>query len=262
MGRTMIISLICAFSYAYFASGRASDAVVQQEASTVPPVSGKQLTELVMMSFDGYRKLIQDSSNLDDVLKEHVGPAHYSNPIHKKLDPLYLQSPAIHEYRDPKSPVTGKLVLTLTDVAISGLSSFRVDKVENKGPTLKFIHTIPKLDSCANYTVDYRLFDTIPLRISEGRFSATIPNAKVNGSFFMFPDVFREWFKVSQFNLSTIIDEEVSIAVDPKYTISDRFVLDRSMMTKFDAAIRSIIPELDNILKSTYSKAIEMKLIE
>ena len=227
------------------------------------PVSNKQLTDLVMMSFEGFRRLIQESSNLEGDKKEGqpAGPAQYS-PIHKKLDPLFLQSPAINEHRDPKSPVVGKLVLTLSNVQISGLSSFRVDKVENKGPTLKFIHTIPKLDSRANYTVDYHLFDAIPLRISEGCFQATIPNAKVNGSFLMFPDVFREWFKVSQFNLTTVVDEEVAIAVDPKYTISDRFVLDRGTMAKFDEALRSLLPELDDILMHTYSKAIEMKLIE
>lgn len=86
----------------------------------------------------------------------------------RRLDPLHLKAPVVFDYRDQKLPVLGKLIFTLENVMITGLSSFRVEKLHMEPITrmLNFQHIIPRLDSLANYTIDYHLFDAIPFRVS------------------------------------------------------------------------------------------------
>uniref|UniRef100_T1K5C9 Uncharacterized protein n=1 Tax=Tetranychus urticae TaxID=32264 RepID=T1K5C9_TETUR len=237
-------------------------------ASSKPKIS----TDLVLDAFELFRRLLQESSvvpsgavgvngkekeSADHSSSVPIGAHHYSPLL--RLDPLILSKPIVHEVRDAKSPTTGKIVLTLENVQFTGFSDFKVEQISNAGPCLNFQHLIPKLNTCANYTVDYHLFDSIPLRISEGAVKATIPKAKIVGRFFAFASVIGDWSRTSQFNLTTTVDDEVALMVSPTYTISDRFVLDSSM-GQFDAAIRSSLPEVSEALRNAYSKVIEMKL--
>lgn len=223
-------------------------------SSTSPQLDSKISTDLVLDAFETFRRLIQVNSGDKD---SQPGVSLYS-PL-QSLDPLVLSKPIVHECRDASSPDLGKIVLTLDSVQFSGLSQFKVEQVSSAGPCLNFQHLIPQLDTCANYTVDYYLFDAIPLRISEGQLKATLPKAKIVGRFFSFPSVIGDWSRMSQFNLTTTVDEDMALMVSPKYTISDRFVLKKNM-NRFDAAIRSSLPEVSEILKGAYSRVIEMKL--
>lgn len=118
------------------------------------------------MSFEGYRRLLQDANRIEDFIRERLG---LSKRVRlRSLDPLEMPEPMTVEHRDPKAPILGKLILTLNNIMVSGLSRFRVQTLEAYGRNLYFQHTIPQLDSVANYTIDYHLFDAIPFRVSEG----------------------------------------------------------------------------------------------
>jgi len=177
------------------------------------------------------------------------------------MDPLFLPKSVIHESRDSQSPILGKLVVKLDNVQFSGLSSFKVEQVATSGPCLDFRHVIPKLDACADYTLDFHLFNEIPLRLSEGQLKATLPKTKINGGFVNLSNRMGDWLNKSNFNLSMTVDDDISLMVYPKHSISEKFVLQKSM-DKFDAAIRSSLSQMSEILKNGYSRAIEMKLIQ
>lgn len=222
-----------------------------QEGKVVSP-------DLLMDAFEVLRRLILDGAEETKEGENGVElPQHYSPLL--RLDPLCLDKPVVVESRDDKSPVLGKVVLTLENTRFTGLSAFKVDRIDNAGPCLNFRHVIPKLDASSNYSVDYYLFDSIPLRISEGQLKASIPQAKISGKFFSFASVIGDWSRMSQFNLTTTVDDDVALVVYPRYTISDRFVLKKEM-TKFDAAIKKTLPEVTEVLKNAYSRVIEMKL--
>lgn len=215
-----------------------------------------------MDAFETFRRLIQESvrGGGEGSDKETTGlqsvPQHYS-PL-QRMDPLYISKTICQESRDNRAPILGKTVITLENLHFSGLSSFQVDKVRNQGPCLDFTKTIPRLDACAEYKIDYHLFDEIPLRLSEGQVKATIPRARITGGFL---SASGSWPKRSNFNLTTTFVEDLALMVYPKYTISERYVLNKNM-DKFEAAIRSAIPELSETLKNAYSRVIEMKLVE
>lgn len=216
--------------------------------------------DLLMDAFEVLRRLILDGFEEEEskeVSKDVELPSHYSPLL--RLDPLCLNKPVVVESRDNQTPILGKIVLTLENTRFSGLSAFKVDKIDNAGPCLNFRHVIPKLDVSSNYTVEYYLFDSIPLRISEGQLKAAIPEAKISGKFFSFASVIGDWSRMSQFNLTTTVDDDIALVVYPKYTISDRFVLKKEM-SKFDLAIKKSLPEVTDILKNAYSRVIEMKL--
>lgn len=112
----------------------------------------------------------------------------------------------------------------------------------------------------ANYTVDYHLFDEIPLLISKGHLKAIVPNAYIKGSCSVLPDILNVWFKIANLNLSSSV-EEVDVKVHPMFAISDRFRIERSTLNKLSAVIKNIMPNVVEYLKLTYSKAIEMKIV-
>lgn len=215
------------------------------------------LRNLVMMSFEGYRQLLVDAHRIEDAIRERLSLS--KRMRFRSLDPIDMPSPVVIEHRDKNSPVLGKVVLTLSDVMISGLSQFRVDQLDGSGRNLFFRHIIPRLDSVANYTIDYHLFDAIPFRVSEGHLIASVPNAQVRGSFQIFPDFLNAWFRVAQLNLSTVIDD-LDLRLFPRYVINDKFTVEKSTEDKIQTAIQSLIPNITEMMKITYSRAIELKL--
>lgn len=78
----------------------------------------------------------------------------------------------------------------------------------------------------------------------------------------MFPDIINAWFRMGQFNMSTWVDEreDMDLHLFPNYIINDRFVIERSIRQKIDHAIRTLLPGLTDLLKITYSKAIELRI--
>lgn len=108
--------------------------------------------------------------------------------------------------------------------------------------------------------MDYHLFDAIPFRVSSGHLTARVPNARVKGSFQIFPDLVNVWFKVAQLNLTTWV-EDLNIRFYPEYLISERFAIDKSTVDKIHTAFTYFLPNITDVLKLTYSKAIEMKLV-
>lgn len=215
------------------------------------------LRNLILMSFEGYRHLMTDARKIEDFIRVSLGMskrAHF-----RSLDPLDLPDPLVVEHRDKKIPILGKVVLTLSDIAISGLSQFKVEQLDGLGRNLYFQHLIPRLDSIANYTIDYHLFDAIPFRVSAGKITANVPNARVRGSFQVFPDILNIWFRVAQLNLTTMVDD-LNIRFYPEYLISERFAIEKSTIEKIHTAFNYLLPNVTDILRLTYTKAIEMRL--
>uniref|UniRef100_T1K0P0 Lipid-binding serum glycoprotein N-terminal domain-containing protein n=1 Tax=Tetranychus urticae TaxID=32264 RepID=T1K0P0_TETUR len=227
------------------------------DSLSMPPMLSNQVQSLVMSSFEAYRRLLRDSGEIQDFLREKMCLPQMT-PV-SRLDPLPLTDVLTLEDCDPITPEVGRLVTTINNIRFYGLSDFRVETVETSGSYLHFRHKVPKLDSRANYTVDYHLFGSIPLRISQGEIRSTIVNAHINGTFQMFPDVFRSWFRVSHLGIQTACHEPMDLTVYPEYTITDRFVVDRQKIDKFSDAMRSILPKVGDYLKFTYSKAAELK---
>lgn len=215
------------------------------------------LRNLVMLSFEGYRRLLKNAEMIEDSIRKTLG---LSKRVRlRSLDPLDLPDPVTLEHRDRSIPILGKLVFTMSEIAVSGLSNFRVEELDSVGRHLQFQHLIPHLDSVANYTIDYHLFDVIPFRVSEGSLIARVPNARVRGSFQMFPDLMNVWFRVAQLNVTTWV-EDLDINFYPRYLISDRFAIDRSTVDKIHTAFNYFMPNVTELLKLTYTKAIEMRL--
>lgn len=222
------------------------------EVPSVPFNDSQISPDLLMDAFETFRKLILESARVDE---KDNSVQHYSSL--QRLDPLYISKAICHESRDSRAPILGKTVIKLSNLQFSGLSSFKVEKVRNSGPCLDFTQTIPQLDACGDYTIEYHLFDEIPLRLSEGQLKATIPKARISGGFL---SAFGNWPKRNNFNLTTTFVEDIALMVYPKYTISERYVLNKNM-DKFEAAVRSALPELSEILKGAYARVIEMKLM-
>lgn len=212
---------------------------------------------LVMLSFEGYRRLIQDAHRVEDAIRVSLGLS--KRMRFRSLDPLDMPEPVILEHRDKNTPVLGKVVLSLQNVMVSGLSNFKVEHLDGLGRNLHFQHLIPNLDTVANYTIDYHLFDAIPFRVSEGHLTANIPNARVKGSFHILPDILNAWFRVAQFNMSTHVDD-IDLHLYPRYVINERFAIEKSTENKIHTAIQSLIPNITELLKITYTRAIELKL--
>jgi hypothetical protein len=216
------------------------------------------LRNLVMLSFEGYRQLLKNAERIEDSIRQSLG---LSKRVRlRSLDPLALPEPVVLENRDRSIPMLGKMVFTMSEIAVSGLSNFRVEELDSSGRNLQFQHLIPRLDSIANYTIDYHLFDVIPFRVSEGSLIARVPNARVRGSFQMFPDLLNVWFRVAQLNLTTWV-EDLDIHFYPRYLISDRFAIDRNTVDKIHTAFNHFLPNVTELLKLTYTKAIEMRLV-
>ena len=216
------------------------------------------LRNLVMRSFEGYRRLMKDAQRIEDTIRTSLGLPKRMRL--RSLDPLDIPEPVVLEHRDKNIPILGKLVFTLSDIVVAGLSNFRVEQLDGYGRNLYFQHLIPHLDSVANYTMDYHLFDAIPFRVSSGHLTARVPNARVKGSFQIFPDLVNVWFKVAQLNLTTWV-EDLNIRFYPEYLISERFAIDKSTVEKIHTAFSYFLPNITDVLKLTYSKAIEMKLV-
>ena len=215
------------------------------------------LRNLVLLSFEGYRRLLRDAERIEDSIRQVLG---LSKRVRlRSLDPLALPEPVTLEHRDRSIPILGKMVFTMNDISVSGLSRFRVEELDGLGRNLHFQHLIPQLDSIANYTIDYHLFDAIPLRVSEGSLTARVPNARVRGSFQMFPDLLNVWFRVAQLNLTTWV-EDLDIHFYPRFLVSDRFAIDRNTVDKIHTAFNHFLPNVTQLLKLTYTKAIEMRL--
>jgi hypothetical protein len=53
----------------------------------------------------------------------------------------------------------------------------------------------------------------------------------------------------------------VDINFYPKYLISDRFALEKSTINKIHEAFRTLLPNISDFLKLTYTKAIEMRIV-
>lgn len=215
------------------------------------------LRNLVLMSFEGYRRLLKNAERIEDSIRSSLGLS--KRVRFRSLDPLDLPDPVSLEHRDKNIPILGKLVFTMSDIAVSGLSNFRVEELDGLGRNLQFQHLIPHLDSVANYTIDYHLFDVIPFRVSAGSLIARVPNARVRGSFQMFPDLLNMWFRVAQLNLTTWV-EDLDISFYPTYLISDRFAIDRSTVDKIHTAFQYFLPNVTELLKLTYMKSIELQL--
>ena len=223
----------------------------------------KITTNLVQDAFETLRRLIQESSNRQEndsnKDKTQLQAQHYS-PL-QRMDPLFLPRSVLHESRDPAAPVLGKLVVKLDNLQFTGLSNFKVEQVADSGPCMTFQHTIPKLEACADYNLEYHLFNEIPLKLSEGQLKATLPKARVNGGFLSFTGPMNDWSTKSKFNVTTTVDDDISLAVYPKHTISERFVLQKSM-DKLQAAVKSSLPQISEMLRSAYIRVIEMKIIK
>ncbi|RWS04584.1 hypothetical protein B4U79_13407, partial [Dinothrombium tinctorium] len=183
------------------------------------------LRNLVIRSFEGYRKLIRNSNPIEEAIRQNFRLPNLFKI--RRLDPLSLPEPITVEHRDPKTPVLGKVKITLENVEVAGLSGFKVDSVDGFGRNLFFEHRIPMLDTVANYTVDYHLFDEIPLRLSTGKLKAETPNARIKGSFQIFPDLLNAWFRVAELNVTAWV-EDIDLKVYPDFIISDRFVIERT----------------------------------
>ena len=230
----------------------------QQDPLSPMQIIANPIQNLVLRSFENFRRLIKNCESIESFLISKMNLPRWSK-LHS-LDPLELPESLYFESRDPKTPLLGKLKFTLENVQISGLSTFKTENLSNQGRTLYFKHRIPQLDFHANYTVDYHLFDEIPLLISKGYLNALVPNAYIKGSFSVLPDILNVWFKISGLNLSSSV-EEVDVKVYPVFAISDRFRVERSTLNKLNAAIKNIMPNIVEYLKLTYSKAIEMKIV-
>jgi hypothetical protein len=230
----------------------------QQDPLNPLQIIAHPIQNLVLRSFEGYRRLLKNSQAIENYIINRLKLPKWTKI--RRLDPLDLPEPLFFEHRDQKAPMIGKLKFTFEGVQISGLSNFKVESLSNQGRTLHFKHRIPQLDSVANYTVDYHLFDEIPLRISEGQLKASVPNAYIKGSFQVLPDILNVWFKVANLNLTGWIDD-VDMHVFPNYVISDRFKIERSTINKMNAAVRAMMPDILEYLKVTYNKAIELKMV-
>lgn len=225
--------------------------------STAMRIVTAPIRALVMRSFEGYRRLLKDAHKIEDTIRTT-----FNMPKRvrlRSLDPLDLPEPVILEHRDKNIPILGKLVFTLSDIVVSGLSNFKVEQLDGFGRNLQFQHVVPHLDSLANYTMDYHLFDVIPFRVSSGHLLARVPNARVKGSFQIFPDLANVWFRVAQLNLTTWV-EDFNIRFYPQFLISERFAIDKTTVDKIHEAFNYFLPNITDILKLTYTKAIEMKL--
>lgn len=216
------------------------------------------LRTLVLRSFEGYRRLMRDAYRVEDSIRQTFGLPKRTRL--QSLDPLLLPDPVVLEHRDKNVPVLGKVVVTMTDVLITGLSNFRVEELNGFGRSLSFQHVMPHLDTVANYTMDYHLFDAIPLRVSAGQLTARIPNARVRGSFQIFPDILKAWFRVAQMNLTTWV-EDLDLRFHPTFLVSDRFAIDRSTVDKIHTAFNHFLPNVTDLLRLTYTKAIEMRMM-
>ena len=225
--------------------------------STAMRILTAPIRALVMRSFEGYRRLLKDAHKIEDSIRSTLNMP--KRVRLRSLDPLDLPEPVVLEHRDRNIPILGKLVFTLSDIVVSGLSNFKVEQLDGFGRHLQFQHVVPHLDSLANYTMDYHLFDVIPFRVSSGHLLARVPNARVKGSFQIFPDLANVWFRVAQLNLTTWV-EDFNIRFYPQFLISERFAIDKTTVDKIHEAFNHFIPNITDILRLTYTKAIEMKL--
>lgn len=230
----------------------------QQDPLSPMQIIANPIQNLVLRSFESFRRLIKNCESIESFLIMKMNLPKWTK-LHR-LDPLELPESLYFEHRDPKTPLLGKLKFTLENVVVSGLSTFKTENLSNQGRTLYFKHRIPALDFLANYTVDYHLFDEIPLIISKGHLKATVPNAYIKGSFTVLPDILNVWFKIANLNLSSSVDD-VDVKVNSMFAISDRFRIERSTLNKLSAVIKNIMPNIIEYLKLTYSKAIEMKIV-
>lgn len=212
-----------------------------------------------MSSFEAYRRLIRDSGEIQEFLRERLCLPEKLRV--ERLDPLVLSDKIIREHPDPENNELGKIVITVDDIKFFGISAFQVESISNVNGSLNFIHRVPKIVTTANYSVDYELFNQLPFRISEGSLKTNIVDAHINGTFRMYPDTAHSWFKVSRLNVTTACTEPLDILVEPKFIKSDRFVINSSTLADFSQIIRSVLPKVAEILKLTYSKAIELKTL-
>lgn len=228
------------------------------ESSTMILIT-QPLRHLILRSFEGYRRLIRDAHRIEDYIRQSMGLSKRMRLT--SLDPLQLPDPVVLEHRDKNAPVLGRMVFTLSDITVAGLSNFRVEQLESRdlGRNLYFQHLIPHMDSVANYSVDYFLFDAVQIRVSSGHLTARVPNARIRGSFQIFPDVFNLWFRVAQVNLTTWV-EDLDLKFYPTFLISDKFSIDSKTVDKIHSAFNYFLPNVTDLLRLTYSKAIEMKL--
>jgi hypothetical protein len=227
--------------------------------STAIRILTQPLKQLILRSFEGYRRLMRDAHRIEDHIRQTLG---LSKRVRlTSLDPLSLPNPIILEHRDKNVPDMGKMIFTLTDISISGLSNFRVEHLESRelGRNLYFQHLIPHMDSVANYSVDYLLFDAVKVRVSSGYLTARVPNARIKGTFEVFPDVMNLWFRVAQVNLTTWV-EDLDLRFHPNFLISEKFTVDTNTVEKIHRAFNYFLPNVTDLLSLTYSKAIEMRL--
>ena len=115
------------------------------------------------------------------------------------------------------------------------------------------------MDSVANYSIDYYLFDAVQVKISSGHLTARVPNARIRGTFEVFPDLMNLWFRVAQVNLTTWV-EDLDLRFHPNFLISDQFAIDRQTVDKIHTAFNYFLPNVTDLLRLTYTKAIEMRL--
>lgn len=231
----------------------------QQDPLSPMQIIANPIQNLVLRSFENFRRLIKNCNTIEAFLITKMNLPKYTKL--RTLDPLEFSENFYFDHRDPKSPLLGKLKFTLENVQVSGLSTFKTESLSNQGRTMFFKHRIPQLDFHANYTIDYHLFDEIPLLISKGSLKSSISNAYIKGSFTVLPDILNVWFKIANLNLSSSEDLDVQTKVYPIFNISDRFRIERSTLNKLNAAIKNIMPNIVEYFKLTYSKAIEMKIV-
>ena len=217
------------------------------------------LRHLILRSFEGYRRLLKEAHQIEDYFRQSLGLS--KRVRFTSLDPLALPDPVVLEHRDRGIPILGRMVFTLSDIAISGLSNFRVEQLEatDLGRNLYFQHLIPHMDSVANYSIDYYLFDAVKVKISRGHMTARVPNARIKGTFQVLPDLMTAWFRVARVNLTTWV-EDLDLRFHPSFLISDQFNIDRDTVDKIHSAFNYFLPNVTELLKLTYVKAIEMKL--
>lgn len=236
-----------------------SDDISADHEDSSPPMLSNRVKSLVMSSFEAYRRLIRDSGPIQEFLRERLCLPEITRV--ENLDPLVLSDTIVHEYTDKETPVFGKVVITVDDIKFFGISDFRVESIANSNGSLNFIHRVPKMITTANFTVDYELFNQIPFRISEGTLQTNIVDARINGTFQMYPDAVDSWFRVAQLNVTTACEEPLDIVIEPKFVTTDKFVINSETIGIFSQLIRSVLPKVAEVLKLTYAKAIELKTL-
>ena len=116
----------------------------QQDALSPMQIIANPIQNLVLRSFESFRRLIKNCESIESFLIMKMNLPKYSK-LHR-LDPLELPESFFYYHRDPKTPLLGKLKFTLDNVQINGLSTFKTENLSNQGRTLYFRHRIPQLD--------------------------------------------------------------------------------------------------------------------